>query len=287
MTTADASEAGITDVDERVPSADARQRRHIVLVVTGFVCLAVVFVALAGPLLTSTDPTRTVGRPFSSDSGWLGTDAIGRDVWSRLLHGGRGIVLVAMTATLAATILGTLLGVAVGLARPRVAAIVTWCTDLLIVFPAVLLLLLLATGFPGSDLAVVLAVTLTTLPYSVRVVGTATRRVAGNGYVEVARARGDGLGQVVRFDVLPNVAGPVLADAGLRFVAAIYLASLAGFLGLGAGAPVANWGRMISENVPGASANVAAFLAPLVLVLALSVAVNMLADELAGRVARP
>ncbi len=285
MTAADTTSTREAKVDDLLLTVVSRHRAPVLLVITALVGVVVVVVALAGPFITLADPTRTVGKPFSSEIGWLGTDGIGRDVWSRVLHGGRSIVLVAMTATLAATTLGTLLGVGVGLARRRVAAVVTWCTDLLVVFPAVLLLLLLAAGFPGSDLAVVLAVTLTTLPYSVRVVGSVTRQVASNGYVEVARARGDGLGRVIRFDVLPNVAGPVLADAGIRFVAAIYLAALAGFLGLGTGAPAANWGRMIAENVPGASTNAAAFVAPLVLVLALSTSVNLLADELSARVA--
>jgi peptide/nickel transport system permease protein len=113
----------------------------------------------------------------------------------------------------------------------------------------------------------------------------AVERVVHTGYVELAMARGDGWWRVLRNDIAPNIAGPLLSEAGLRFGAALYLSATAGFLGLGAGAPAANWGRMVAENLPGARLAVWPFLAPALLLVLLSVAVNLLADELAAAVA--
>lgn len=258
--------------------------RPVTVIVLGALGLLVVVLGLIGPWLTTGSTTATVGVPFSGDGGWLGTDQVGRDVWVRLLHGGRPVVLVAVAATAVATVLGSGIGLVVGLLPQRVSMAVTWWTDLPVVVPAVLLLLVLGAGFPGSDLTVLVAVVITTVPYSVRIVGAATRALATQGFVELAMARGDRFTSVVRRDVLPNVAGPLVADAGLRFVAAIYLTATAGFLGLGSGGTRPSWGRMINEAAPGVSLNAWALLAPLLCVLALSVSANLVADHAAARV---
>lgn len=264
-----------------------RGRHHppAVVVTAAVITVGVVLVGLIGPWVATGDPHASTAGPFATDDGWLGADALGRDVVTRVLHGGRSVVVVAITATFLATTLGSLVGIVAGLAPRRVAAAVTWAADLVVVFPAVLLLLLIAAVLPRSDLTVLVAVSLTTIPVSLRVVGAATRQVVGMGYVELALARGDRWGHVIRHDIVPNIVGTILADAGLRFVTATYLTAIAGFLGLGRSAPAAGWGRMIAENLPGASLNPWAFLAPLLLILLLSVGANLLADHLAGRAA--
>lgn len=246
---------------------------------------AVVALAAVGPLLVAPDATTApVAAPFTADRGLLGTDVLGRDVLARLLEGGRTVLVLAVAATGLATLLGSAVGMALGLAGPRVSDGVVRVVDLVLVFPPLLVLLVLAAGFPGSDAAVLVAVALTTAPTSVRVVRAATRTVAATGYVAVARTRGDRFGAVVVRDVLPGIAGVVLAESGLRFVAAVYLTATAGFLGLGAAAPAPNWGAMVAENLPGASLSPAAVVAPAALLVVFAVAVNLLADDLAERV---
>ncbi|ONK09526.1 ABC transporter permease [Streptomyces sp. MP131-18] len=249
------------------------------------VCLLVLAVAFLGPLLATGSPTEQVGPPFAAPGPGhpLGTDFLGRDVATRLLHGGWVVLALSVGATALATLLGAGAGVWLGLTAERGGEMVMRGVDLLAVFPSLLLLMLLATGAPDNDAAVLLAVGLASTPFSLRVVRAATRQVAGTGYVLTARARGDSWPAVVRYDVLPNIAGTVLADAGIRFVAAVHLTATAGFLGLGRGAPNANWGRMIRENLAGTALNPLPVLLPAALLAAFAVAVNLLADRVAGR----
>ncbi|MDT0269010.1 ABC transporter permease subunit [Streptomyces sp. DSM 44915] len=273
-------------VGVRVP-AGARPARRFGVV--GWCCLGlallVLGLALLGPALAGGSPTARVGVPFAPPGPGLplGTDFLGRDLTARLLHGGWAVLAPAVGATALATLVGTVGGVWLGLVAERAGELLMRGVDLLAVFPSLLLLLLLAAGAPDSDAAVLLAVALATAPFSLRVVRAATRQVAATGYLLTARARGDGWAGVVRHDVLPNIAGTVLADAGTRFVAAVHLTATAGFLGLGQGAPAANWGRMIRENLAGTTLNPLPVLLPTALLAAFAVAVNLLADRLAER----
>lgn len=247
---------------------------------------AVAAVALLGPLVADGSPTAQVGMPFTGPGPDhpLGTDVLGRDVLVRLLHGGWVVVGLAVGATVLATVVGALAGVLAALAGARAGERVVRVLDLVAVMPPLLLLLLLAAGFPGSDVAVLVAVGVTTAPFSARVVRAAAAEVVSRGYVETAQARGDSRVQVLIRDIAPNIAGPVLADTGLRFVAAVYLCSTAGFLGLGRGAPHANWGRMVAENIGGASLTVWPFVAPALVLVVFAVAVNLLADSVSARI---
>jgi peptide/nickel transport system permease protein len=254
-------------------------------VAAGLAAGAVALLALAGPVFTTASPTMPGGLPFDVPSAAhpLGTDAIGRDVLTRVLYGGRTVLLLAAGATAAAGLLGAALGMLSGLAGARAGEAVVRIVDVVAVVPGLLVLLVLAAGIPGSDLAVLAGVALVSLPFSVRVVRAATRTVAVRGFVETARARGDSRWHVTRHDILPNVAGTVLAETGVRFSAAVHLTATAGFLGLGRGAPAANWGRMVSENAAGLSLTVWPVLAPALLLVVFTVAVNLLADDLAAR----
>ncbi|GAA4203968.1 ABC transporter permease subunit [Streptosporangium oxazolinicum] len=270
----------------RAGGSPVRPRRRWLPLLAGAGMLVVVAVGVCGPLLAPYSPTERLGLPFQVPDGThrLGTDVLGRDVLSRVLCGGQVIVLTGVGATLVAGAAGMVAGVLAGLAPRRVGDLVLRFVDAVAVFPALLLVLVLAAGFPGSDLAVVAAVALATAPFSVRVLRAATRRVVVTGYAEAAYARGDSRWAVLGHDVLPNIAGPALADAALRLVASIHLTATAGFLGLGRGAPAPNWGRMINENIPGASLTVAPFVAPTVLIVLLSVCVGLLADWFADAV---
>jgi peptide/nickel transport system permease protein len=261
--------------------------RRFALVTAAGTATGVALLAALGPLLAPGSPTHPVGIPYDAPSSahLLGTDALGRDVLARVLNGGYLVVGLAVAATVVATVLGIGIGVLTALASRRLGELIMRVLDLFAVVPALLLLIVLAAGFPGSDLALLAAVVMTTTPFSARVVRAAALQLTGRGFVEVALARGDGRWQVLRRDLLPNLAGPVLADAGLRFVGAVYLIATAGFLGIGRGAPSANWGRMVAENISGAALAVLPFLVPALLLVIFGVAVNLLADELVARFA--
>jgi peptide/nickel transport system permease protein len=250
--------------------------------------LLVVLLALLGPLAAPHSPTAQLAAPFQQPDGHfpLGTDVLGRDVTSRVLCGGRTIVLTALAGTAAAGAVGMTAGVLAALVSRRLGDLTVRCVDALAVLPALLVVLVLAAGFPGSRTALVAAVALATAPFSTRVLRAAADTVLTSGYVEAAVARGDTRRAVLRHDVLPNIAGPALVDTALRLVASLHLTATAGFLGLGPGGAAPDWGRMVSENVPGATLAAAPFLAPALLLVLLSVCVGLLAGRLADTVGR-
>ncbi|MGF1344267.1 ABC transporter permease [Streptomyces flavovirens] len=266
---------------------DTPRRRRSPLI-TGAGTLLVILFALLGPLVAPYSPTAQLAAPFQQPDGQflLGTDVLGRDVASRVLGGGRTIVLTALAGTAAAGAVGMAAGVLAALASRRSGDLLLRCVDALAVLPGLLVVLVLAAGFPGSHAALVAAVALATAPFSTRVLRAAADTVLRSGYVEAALARGDGRWAVLRHDVLPNIAGPALMDTALRLVASLHLSATAGFLGLGPGGAAPDWGRMVSENVPGATLAVTPFLAPALLLVLLSVAVGLLAGRLADRAGR-
>ncbi|MFI9604892.1 ABC transporter permease [Streptomyces sp. NPDC052043] len=262
------------------------RRRPPLLTAAGTVLL--LLLAVLGPLAAPYSPTAQLAAPFQPPDGHflLGTDVLGRDVASRVLSGGRTLVLTALAGTAAAGAVGITAGVLAAMVSRRLGDLLVRCVDALAVLPALLVVLVLAAGFPGSETALVTAVVLATAPFSTRVLRAAADTVLNSGYVEAALARGDTRRAVLRHDVLPNIAGPALMDTALRLVASLHLSATAGFLGLGQGGAAPDWGRMVSENVPGASLSATPFLAPALLLVLLSVCVGLLAGRLADTVGR-
>ncbi|MEZ0492076.1 ABC transporter permease [Kineococcus sp. TBRC 1896] len=266
------------------------RRTATALLVVGTVVL--VAGALTGPWWSPGSPTAPRGLPYlppgdtSGEGLALGTDGIGRDVWARVLHGGRDVVLVALGATAVSGLLAPVLGTAAAMAGRRSGELLVRVLDVVTVVPALLVLLVLATGWPGSPWALVVGIAVVSVPYSTRIVRAAVTSVLRTGFVEVARARGDSARAVFRYDLLPSVARPLLTDTAIRFVAALHLSATAGFLGLGRGAPAPNWGRMVSDDLPGIELNPFAVLVPAALLVASSLLVGTLADTVADRVGR-
>ncbi|WP_316317703.1 ABC transporter permease subunit [Clavibacter michiganensis] len=241
---------------------------------------SVVAAALLGPLLPLGSPDEDGGRPFAGPDAAhpLGTELLGRDLLARVAAGGRGLVLEAVAATVAASVAGLALGIWSGLRPSRVADGAVRVVDAVAALPALLVLLVLAAGAPGEPAAIVAAIALVSAPFSVRVIRQQTRIVAAADHVVLARARGDGIGSRLRHDILPGIRSVALADAGLRFIAALQLAAAAGFLGVGASAPTADWGRMVREDVVGIRANPLATLVPAGLLVAVALGVTLAVD---------
>jgi peptide/nickel transport system permease protein len=262
-----------------------RWRRGRVTKVGVALLVAVVGVALIGPLIDTSSPTAFVGAPLSPPSGHmlLGTDILGRDLLSRVLHGGITLISLAVLASVAGTIVGVSAGVLAGLRPGRTGQLIMRAVDLLLAFPAIVLLLVLATGLGPGPTTVVIAAFIIQLPGAARVYRAATLEVANLPYVESARLRGEyGLAFVVR-EILPNIARTLAADTGNRFTVSVLLIASANFLGLGLQPPAADWGLMISENRPGLYQQPLGVIVPAVLIAVLAISVNMVADSLARR----
>jgi ABC-type dipeptide/oligopeptide/nickel transport system permease subunit len=219
--------------------------------------------AVFGAALAPHDPASTVAAPWLAPGGGhpLGTDAAGRDVWSRVLAGGRGLVLTAALAAVAAAAAGTLGGLVAGWYGGWPDRILSGGADLVLGVPLLLVALVLAVALPAPA-AVVAGTVCGGAPLTLRVVRDAVRRARRTGYVEAALGRGERTGALLVREVLPGLAGVAAADLGLRFVIALQLAAALGMLGLGARPPAPDWGLMLRENLAGAALNPPALVAP-------------------------
>ncbi|MCB5179038.1 ABC transporter permease [Streptomyces antimicrobicus] len=242
-----------------------------------------VLLALGGPFLAPHTLDTPVTAPYAPPGGGalLGGDQLGRDVLSRLLHGGTALIASALLVAVAVTLLATLLGCAAVL-RPALGRAVERTADVSILLPSVLGIMLVALAWPGGGRGpVVAAAVLLGVPYAVRIVAGAAAPLASSGYVEAAVSRGEGLAYLAVRELLPNLRATVLALFGLRFVEGVYVISMAGFLQIGPQPPAADWALMVRENAPGILLNPWGVLAPSLAVALLAISVNLAANSLA------
>ncbi|WP_028568577.1 ABC transporter permease [Salinispora tropica] len=227
--------------------------------------LVVFTLALLGRYLAPNDPEQPVAVPWSTPTTGLplGADALGRDVLSRVLAGGANLIGVALIAAATALLIGVALGLVAGWWPIRAGRAVQWLGDLLLAVPALILALVLAVALSGAT-AVVVASVLSGTPLTARVVAAQCATVRDSGYLHAAVERGEhGLVILVR-ELLPALRGLVAADAGLRLITALQLATTLAVLGFGPQPPDPDWALMLSENLPGVALNPAALLAPAV-----------------------
>lgn len=234
-------------------------RRPLLLLASAAVPLlsaAVLAAALFGGWWAPHSPTSPVGAPWQEPAPGhlLGTDALGRDVWSRVLAGGGGLLGVSVTAAVCACAVGTVGGLAAGWFGGPASRALTAAADLLLALPSLLLALVAAIALPGHT-AVVLATVCGGAPLTLRVVRDAVRAVRTSGYVEAALLRGETTASILAREVLPAMRGVVTADLGLRLVVALQVAAALSVLGMGAEPPAPDWSLMLRENMPGVAIN--------------------------------
>jgi len=252
------------------------------------ILLFIVAVAVLGPLVAPHSPTQPLGVPLSGPSGAspLGTDYLGRDVLSRLLYGGRSVLGLAAAATILAYVLGLSIGLVAGYTRSLVDPMLMRSVDVMLCFPPLLFLLVLIAGAGSSVAVLIIGVALVQAPQVSRIVRTATLEVSVRGYVEAAVARGERAPAVLVREVLPNILGPVLVDAGLRFTYSILIIASVNFLGLGLQPPNSDWALMIGENRSYLAVNPWAVLAPAAMIAILTIGVNLTGDAVARSLGR-
>jgi peptide/nickel transport system permease protein len=248
--------------------------------------LLLVAVAAFGPLIAPFSPTATVAAPFAGPSAehLLGTDALGRDVLARVLSGGRTVVLLSSLSTALAYAIGAPIGLIAGWRRSWLDPVLMRSVDVLLAFPPIVFLLILAAGFGPNPATLVVAIAVIFAPSVARIVRAATQVVSGRAYVEAAVARGEPAWYVLGREILPNIRGPVTADVGVRITFAILLVAAVNYLGLGLRPPTADWALMISENRAGITLQPWSLVAPAVLIASLTLGVSLASE---GRVRAP
>ena len=178
---------------------------------------------------------------------WLGTDDYGRDVLSRLLMGARLSLGMGIGATLFSVAIGVPLGLAAGYFRGWVDEVLMRAADVLMAIPAIMLGLLVLAVTPPALWKTALAVGFVYIPLIARVARSVTLGLAGEDFVQAARARAEGSAYILFREILPNAWPPLIVEASLRVTYAILLGSALSFLGLGAQPPSSDWGLMIAE----------------------------------------
>jgi peptide/nickel transport system permease protein len=247
------------------------------------IVVLIVLVALFGPLVAPYSPTEFVAIPNSKPSGdvLFGADALGRDVWSRFLHGGRSVLWMSAAATLIGVVLGVIVGLVAAYARNWVDDVLMRGNDVLLAFPQIILALLAVSALGAKLWLIVLIVGLTHAPRVARVMRGAAQEVVERDFVKAAEAVGEKRSRILFGELLPNVTSPLLVELGLRMTYSIGLVAAISFLGFGLQPPAADWGLMINENRLSITVQPWSVVLPVLAIGLLTVGTNLVTDGIA------
>lgn len=247
-----------------------------------FVCFWAV-VAVIGPVLSPYPPGKIVDfdyfGPISADF-WMGTDYLGRDIFSRVLMGARYTVGISLAAVFLACSAGVVLGMTAAVVGGWLDAILSRLLDALNSIPSKLFGLVMVAAIGSSIPVLIMLLGVIYTPGAFRFSRALAVNINTMDYVTVARARGERTAYLIGQEILPNITGPVLADMGLRFVFIVLLLSGLSFLGLGVQPPNADWGSLVRENIGGLPFGAPAVLMPCLAIASLTISVNLLIDNL-------
>lgn len=225
--------------------------RHRGLMIGGAMLLAISVMAAAAPVVAPFDPLEIDPTAILAPPGYphlLGTDTLGRDLFSRVVFGGRISLLLGLISVSISLVLGVLLGVLAGYFRGRTDEVIMRFIDVLLAFPGLLLAMLAVFALGVGLRNAMIAVGISGIPLFARVTRAEVLAARENLYVEAARAVGAPERVILRRHLLPNVITPNIVIATLRVGTAIIFGASLSFLGLGAQAPTAEWGLMLSQG---------------------------------------
>lgn len=282
---------------EQSPGAAVQRRKRTGLVrrswsytqtkIGAVLLVAVVLVMLLGPLFAPHSPTEFVATPGSGPgSGALfGTDALGRDVFSRVLHGGLTVLWMSVVSAILGEIIGVVMGLWAATARPAVDNLIMRGGDVVLAFPQIVLALLFVSLLGPNLVMITVLVALSHAPRVARLVRSTALEVSRQDYVLAADALGIPRRRIMVEDLLPNLVTPLMVDFGLRLIWSIGIIAGLSFVGLGIQAPQADWGLMINENRGILAAQPWAVLLPTIGISIFAVAVNLVTEGIGRAVA--
>ena len=253
----------------------------------GMIVIAIyILVAIFAPWIAPYGEAEVFAQPYAPWGGehLLGTDQIGRDIYSRMIYGARNTVGIALVTTILAFVIGGGLGLAAAINRSWLDQLLSRGVDVLMAIPSLIFALVLLSIFGSSAINLILIIAILDSTRVFRLTRSVAVNVVVMDYVEAARLRGEGLGWIMRREILPNILPPLVAEFGLRFCFFFLTIAALSFLGVGIQPPTADWGSMVRENaslIQFAQYDLKAGLTPLLpasAIALLTVAVNFVVD---------
>jgi len=217
----------------------------------GVLVLIMVVTAIFADMLQTHDPiatdaAATLARP--GEAHWLGTDHLGRDIYSRIVHGARVSLIVGIGSTLLGSVLGGIIGLLSGYAGGKTDLIAQRLLDILQGLPLLVLALVMSASLGPSVQNVIIAISIPIVPRAARIIRASVLSIREMQYVEAARALGLRHLRIAFRHVLPNTIGPFIVLVTAQLGAAILVEAALSFLGLGVPEPYPSWGRMLSVS---------------------------------------
>lgn len=229
-----------------------RQLKKNNFAIAGFIIiLFFILLGLFAPLLTPYGYEEQVLvdrlKPPSSDH-WLGTDDVGRDIFTRIAYGARISLQVGFFAVSGALVFGTLLGIIAGYFGRWIDMLISRVFDILLAFPSILLAIAIVAILGASLQNALIAIAIINIPIFGRLVRSKVISLREEEYIMAARAQGMKNGRIIFHHILPNSLAPIIVQTTLGFGTAILEAAALGFLGLGAQPPTPEWGKMLADS---------------------------------------
>ncbi|AMS43355.1 ABC transporter permease [Aminobacter sp. NyZ550] len=289
MTSPIAPEVSAITVPARPRAGVWRRLVRRPLALTGLVIIALTVAgAVLAPYLTGYDPNEQMfdgltleGAPLPpSATFWLGTDLLGRDLLTRILHGARTSLIIGIVANGAALLIGTLVGITAGYFRGFVGAALMRFTDLMMAFPALLLAICLAAVFQPSLWIVAMVIALVNWVQTARIVFTETSSLAEREFIDAERTIGAGTLRILFRHILPHLLPTIIVWGTLGISTTVLLEATLSYLGIGVQPPTASWGNIIFENQTYFQAAPWLVFFPGAAILALALAFNLVGDAL-------
>jgi len=243
----------------------------------------IVLLAIIGPYLAPYGPSTPVGAPNSVPGGKavLGTDYLGQDVLSRVLYGGRSILVMAVIATALGLIAGTAIGLVAAYSRNALDDILMRGMDVIMALPPILLALVAVAIVGPRAWVIVAAIALTTAPRVARVARGAAQPVVERDFIAASEAMGVPRWRILSGELLPNTLGPLMVEASLRLTYSIALIAGLAFLGLSPNPNGANWGTMINQNEIVLAVQPWGAAAPIIAIALLTMGTGLIGDGIA------
>jgi peptide/nickel transport system permease protein len=242
------------EVTSRRPSGVLRVAFRMWRTRFGFaIVLVLCALALFGRYIAPYGEREAVGLPFKTSGDTrlptdFGSANLGHDTWSRFLYGGKPILIAAILSTLLALVIGTAIGLVAAYNRGKLDEVLMRGMDVILALPQIISALIVISMFGASTTLIILTVGISTVPRIARVVRGAAVSVVERDFVAAAESLGESKIRIMRSELLPNVAAPLLVEANLRLTFSIGLIAGIAFLGFTADPGAANWGLMINEN---------------------------------------